>query len=170
MIEKTVLLRAIEPEDVEVMYGADNDTNCWYASDITAPLSRRLLREYASCYDADPWNSGQLRLIAEDGDGGNIIGVADFYELDARHSRGFAGVYILPQFRNQGYGEAMLGAMVEYAHTHLMLSQLAARIPADNLASTSLFEKVGFKQSGTLRAWHRAGGRVHDVALYQLLF
>ncbi|MDE5849776.1 MAG: GNAT family N-acetyltransferase, partial [Muribaculaceae bacterium] len=55
-------LRALEPEDADMMYDAESDEAAWRYSDYLAPMSLELLREYALTYDADPFRSGQLRL------------------------------------------------------------------------------------------------------------
>ena len=56
-------LRALEPSDADFMYEVENDAQAWRYSDTIAPLSRKILRDYALTYDADPFTAGQLRLI-----------------------------------------------------------------------------------------------------------
>ena len=63
MENRKLRLRALEPEDAEMMYEAESDPAAWRYSDYLAPMSREMLREYALTYDADPLRSGQLRLI-----------------------------------------------------------------------------------------------------------
>lgn len=163
-------LRAIEPEDAILFMDADNDTAAWYSSDMIAPYSFAQLKDYALTYDADPFRAGQLRLIAEDVESGEAVGIADFYEISARHRRTFCGIYLFPQFRGKGRGKELLLLMDEYVRNVLMLSQSAARILSDNKASLSLFETCGYTVSGVMKQWHRAGGNTHDVVLLQKFF
>lgn len=78
-------LRALEPEDADMMYEAENDEAAWKYSDYLAPLSRELLHHYALTYDAEPFRSGQLRLIIEKDE--TPIGILDLMDISARHLR-----------------------------------------------------------------------------------
>ena len=41
-----VRLRAMEPEDLEVMYAMENDSQTWDVTNFTVPYSRFVLRQY----------------------------------------------------------------------------------------------------------------------------
>ena len=41
-----IRLRALEPEDVDVLYKWENDTNIWKVSNTVAPFSRYILRQF----------------------------------------------------------------------------------------------------------------------------
>lgn len=160
-----IKLRAMEPDDVIDVMDCDNRREDWWTGDTLSPRSYHQLREYAENYGADPLAEGQLRLIAENEDS-EFIGVADFYELSARHSRGFLGLCVAADKRGQGYGKAILQAMLEYNEQYLGLDTLAARIATANAASIHLFEEAGFRQAGLLPRWHCVGRQAYDIALY----
>lgn len=164
---KALRLRAVEPKDVDLMYSVENDTNAWNVSDTQAPLSREMLRRYAVSYDADPWNSSQLRLIVEDSLLKMPIGIVDLYDMDQRNSRAFVGIYILREWRGKGLALEALRLVADYSYKFLMLQQLAAKVSVDNEAAIKLFEGAGFIKSGILRKWHKAAGKEHDVIVYQ---
>ena len=46
-------IRAIEPEDLELLYTIENDMSLWWISSQTAPLSRYHLRDYIANNEAD---------------------------------------------------------------------------------------------------------------------
>lgn len=169
MKEHPIRLRAVEPEDVDMMYECENDKSAWYTSDTTAPLSYHLLKRYAETYMADPWGEGQLRLIAENAKTGEIVGIADFFELSQQHCRGYAGIYIRPQFRKKGIGKSVLETMIDYAFVNLQLHHLAAHISTENIEGIRLFESCGFKKAGVLKDWHRSGGNFIDISVYQMI-
>lgn len=104
-------LRALEPTDADFMYDVENDSESWRYSDTVAPLSRKMLRDYALDYDADPFRAGQLRLIITDRQNGVPVGIADLYDISQRHRRAFAGIYIRPDFRGNGYAEEAVDAL-----------------------------------------------------------
>lgn len=148
-----VLLRAIEPEDADFMYDAESDPEAWKYSDYVAPLSRELLRQYALTYDADPLRAGQLRLIIEAG--GKPIGIVDLFDISARHLRADTGIYICPEFRNNGLGVQSLIAIKQYCSERLGMHHLSATIANQNDAAKRCYEKAGFQACGTRPDWIR---------------
>ena len=162
-------LRAVEPADACYMYGVENDPSQWIGSDITAPMSAHVLRDYAETYDADPIRSGQLRLMAEETITGRTIGIIDLYRISPIDRSAMTGIYVDSTVRRQGYAREMLRLIECYARDILCLHQLNALILADNTGSRRLFETAGYNHTATLRDWKRAAGRYYDVAVYQCL-
>lgn len=164
---KKLKFRAIEPDDIDLLFKTENDTESWFTTETEAPLSRHLLTQYALSYQAAPFEEGQLRMIAEDYDSGIVVGIADFYELSNRHRHGLIGLYILPEIRNTGYGKLMLLEMLEYAKKFLGLEQVAARVAVSNTIASRLFEHAGFSNVGTLRKWYFLNGIISDITIFQ---
>lgn len=162
---QSVRLRAVEPSDIEMMMKAENDADSWRDSDIYAPYSRVMLEKYVSNYSANPFDEGQLRLIAEDEQTGDVVGIADFFDISLRHARCFVGIYILPEHRAKGFGTTTLTAMIEYAERYLMMHTIAAHVIKENEQAMRLFEKCGFLAYGLLPHWHHSAGRFHDLHL-----
>lgn len=156
--------RAIEPEDVELLYQVENDDDEWASSDTVAPMSRRQLMDYALNAGVDPFAEGQLRIVAEVND--QPIGLIDLYELSAYQSRAYVGIYILPEYRMRGYGATALELLATYSRRHLGLRSLWARILADNHTAQYLFTTCGYNFCGLLPGYHRAGSTYHDVHIY----
>ena len=163
-----VRLRAVEPEDCDMMLEVENDSSQWESSETLAPLSRHQLLEYALGYDADPFAAGQIRLVVTLPDG-TPVGLADLYEISRRHRRAFAAIYILPAMRRRRLALAALDALAHYAFETLGLHQIAARILKKNTSSASLFEKAGYTFCGYLDEWHFYGNRPLSVGLWQLI-
>lgn len=154
-------LRAVEPEDADTMYEAENDESAWEYSDYLAPFSRELLRQYALTYDADPLHTGQLRLIIEYGN--TPIGILDLFDISPRHLRADTGIYIFPNSRRKGLGTKALEAAKEFCRRRLGLHQLTATIAQANAAAMHCFEKAGFKQTGTRPDWIRTPDGYQDI-------
>lgn len=170
-----IRLRALEPEDAELLYMADNEESAVVCSDMSAPLSLHLLRDYAANYDADPFRAGQLRLVAETGStgrtgsAGRVVGLLDFYDISARDRHAKIGVLILPEYRGFGLGSALVEAAKAYAWGRLGLESLLALVHSDNPVSLRLFFNAGFEDCGLLRRWHFAEGDLRDVRLLQAM-
>ena len=156
-------LRALEPEDAEMMYEAESDPEAWRYSDYLAPMSLNMLREYAITYDADPFRSGQLRLIVEID--GTPAGILDLFEISARHLRADTGIYILPGFRGKGVGEKVLQLAKTYCGERLGLHQLTASVARGNTVALRCYEKAGFSVTGSRPDWLRAPDGYDDILL-----
>ncbi len=162
-IQNSILLRAVEPSDAEFLYLAENDDPV--SSDYVAPLSRRQLEEYARNYQADPFGSGELRLIVECD--GQPIGMVDLYDISLRDMTASLAIYIAPDARRNGLGRSAVEAMERYAFSRLGLEALCARISAGNIVSRRLFGLCGWRMCGSLPSWRRAlDGRREDLTLW----
>lgn len=148
-----LILRALEPSDADFMYEVENDSEAWRYSDTIAPLSRKVLREYALTYDADPFAAGQLRLIITDRATNAPIGIIDLYEISQRHRRAFIGIYICQAHRGKGVAEEAISLIEDYARDTLHLHQLGAKIEEGLVKSRHLFETRGFTEKGLLPEW-----------------
>lgn len=146
-------LRALEPSDADFMYEVENDVLAWRYSDTIAPISRRILRDYALTYDADPFSAGQLRLIITEKNNGQPVGIIDLYELSQRHLRAFIGIYICKDFRGKGYAEEAITLIEDYAHNNLHLHQLGAKVEESHSTAEKLFRRRGYELRGELDDW-----------------
>lgn len=164
-----IRLRAIEPSDADMMLCAESDVSAWPDSDICAPYSMEMLKNYASSYSADPFGEGQLRMIVEDSRSGTAIGILDLYDISAVHRHAMVGIYILPDFRNKGFAKASVSAASKYAFRRLNLHALGAKILRSNTISSHLFESCGYTVAGILPSWHFADGRFHDMAVLTVI-
>lgn len=162
-----MILRALEPEDSEIMYEAENDPAAWEYSDYTAPLSRELLKTYALTYDADPLRAGQLRLIAEEA--GEAVGIVDLFNISARHLRAESGIYIFPEHRRKGLGAKALECTRDYCLGRLGLHQITATISEQNNAAICCYKKSGFIETGILRDWLRTQGGYEQAVTLSLI-
>lgn len=161
-----VHLRALEPEDLELLYRWENDRSLWLEGSIVQPWSRELLRQYVTSVQ-DIFTHKQLRLVATTGEG-KAIGLFDLFDFDPVHSRAGVGVLIgEPAFRGQGWGTQMLEAGLTYVRNALNLRLLHCQITAHNAASIRLFTAAGFEEVGRHPAWLLGPDGPLDTVLYQ---
>lgn len=162
-----IALRAVEPTDADFMFDVENDPEAWRYGDTIAPISRRIIRDYAVGYDANPFTSGQLRLVVTDKDSGAPAGLVDLYDISCTHRRAFVGIYICRQYRRKGFANDAIHAICNYAKEILMLRKLSAKIEDSNTKSISLFEKSGFSKEASLKDWFlHPDGTTSNLLLY----
>ncbi|MDH6354770.1 diamine N-acetyltransferase [Dysgonomonas sp. PH5-45] len=172
LLEKEhIKLRAVEPEDLDVLYKWENDTRLWIHGTTLSPYSRMAIRQYIEdSLQNDVFQNKQLRLMVELRDGNKTIGTVDLYEIDPLNSRAGIGILIDDAYRGKNYGSEVLSMMSGYAFHHLHLRQLYAHIASDNESSIRLFRKEGYTQSGVLEQWiHSPDAGFRDVLVFQLI-
>ena len=151
--ENNIILRAVEPNDLDFLYLAENDAQAWCHASTTAPMSRLMLQEYVEQYTADLYRDRQLRLIATHAHTGERIGIADLYDYDPRNSRAGIGIYTQPQYRSKGFATETLRALCRYAQEFLGIHMLYAIIEESNATSRHIFARCGFIHTATLEQW-----------------
>lgn len=146
-------IRALEPGDADFMYEVENDPDALRYSDTVAPLSRKILRDYALTYEANPFAAGQLRLIVAENETKTPVGILDIYDVSMRHLHAFVGIYILPDHRRKGYAREAIKAAEDYVRHTLHLKQLGTKIEDSNTPSLQLFGTLGYLERGRLKDW-----------------
>jgi len=74
-------LRALEAEDVDLLYVWENDPAVWGVSGTLAPFSRHTLRRFLDEQRFDLYAARQLRLVVETLDG-RAVGLVDLFEFE----------------------------------------------------------------------------------------
>ena len=166
---KQIKLRAIEPEDLDLLYHIENDVELWNVSTSIVPYSRYLLHDYVANAKNDIYTDRQVRMMVENEEG-NVIGVVDLVSFDPANRRAEVGIIIMNDYRRQGYGAAVIDAIKDYALRILHLHQLYAYVDCDNNASMGLFEKTGFCESAKIKDWLFDGVKYHDSVLFLYRF
>jgi diamine N-acetyltransferase len=162
----SIYLRALEPTDLEFLYGLENDVSLWPVSNHRSPFSRSVLQEYLQHALADIYSVRQLRLLICLPDD-HPIGTIDLYDFEPAHLRAGVGLVITKSCREKGYGFQALTSFQKYCRDYLHMHQLYCSIGLDNKISTRLFLKAGFTQVGIRKDWVRQPGGWMDVVEMQ---
>lgn len=162
-------LRALEPEDLDVLYKWENDSRLWLNGITLTPYSKFALREYLENSLQDIFQSRQLRLMIDEKETGKTIGTIDLYDYNPIDQRAGIGILLDEDIRNQGFGTETLCLVHDYSFRFLFLKQLFAYVPVSNLPSVKLFEKCGYIHSGLLQSWIKTTAGFEDVYFMQLI-
>lgn len=160
-------LRAPEPEDLDVFYRWENDTELWQYGVTLIPYSRYELKRYLSEAAHDIYRTGQVRFMVRDRLSGRTAGAVDLYDFDPHHKRAGVGILIDKAFRSRGLGRMAVSLVCEYAFSLLHLHQLFAHVPVPNTPSLELFKKNGFGVTGVLKDWLVTDTAYTDVYVMQ---
>ena len=165
-------LRALEPQDVDVLYSWENDTALWRVSGTMAPFSRHSLMRFIDEQQYDIYASRQQRFVIEaDVDGeARAVGAIDLFDFDPQNLRAGVGVVVSAEHRERGYAKDALNILERYAKEVLHLHQLWCGIGADNKASIRLFQGAGFVECGRRREWIlTADGAIDEILMQKIL-
>ena len=86
---RTIRLRAVEPEDADLMYVWENDCDVWAVSGTTEPFSHYQMQRFVERHrdTIGVLGDGQLRLIVETRQEARPVGAIDLFEYDPIHRR-----------------------------------------------------------------------------------
>lgn len=169
-----ITLRAVEPEDLALLYLWENDRKVWHVSNTLVPFSRYQLKLYI---ESDPGNihaHGQMRMMIDYRETAKsparTVGSIDLFDFDPIHRRAGLGILIASEEdRRQGYAFDAIQSMIDYCRSVLFLHQLYCNISAGNAASVKLFGKAGFEITGTKKDWIKTETGWEDEFILQLM-
>ena len=161
-----VKLRAMEPEDLDLLYHIENDKKLWDISATNVPYSRYALHNYIADAKNDIYLDGQVRMMIEN-EVQDIIGIIDLVNFDPKHQRAEMGIIIMKPYRQQGYAHAALQSLIDYTQNGLHLKQIYAIVDVDNNDSIHCLTSFGFTNNCLLKDWLYCDGKYKDARLMQ---
>lgn len=165
-----VFLRALEAEDIDLLYKVENDEMLWNVSNTIAPYSKYILEQYLENSHRDIFDVKQLRLVICDIEDESAVGLIDLYDFDPQNRKVGVGIVIHnPEQRSKGYASEALKLLCNYSFKYLQVHQIFAGITEDNEKSMGLFEANGFQCNGIKKDWVLSGGKYLNEHIYQLI-
>ncbi len=169
LVGARVQLDAIGFYDIDTLaqWYADSEFLRLFDTSTACPLPRERLQHYI----VSKQNSATdfvfaVRRIGETA----MLGYVELVNIEWNNGVGQVGIGIGdPALRGKGYGREALTLLLDFAFTELNLYRVQLQVIAYNVCAIHLYEKLGFRREGTLRAYvHRDGVR-YDLYLYGLL-
>lgn len=160
-------IRALEPEDLELLYTIENNRQLWWLGTQTAPLSRYRLRDYIATNEGDIFKDEQVRFAIDDDDN-NAVGVIDLFNFSPLNNRAELGIALLKEAQHKGLAQKAIAEIMNYAREVISLHQIYAIVPTSNEASIRMLSAVGFSESGVLKEWVEHGSKYEDATIMQL--
>ena len=153
-----IYLRALEPEDLDFVYGIENDETIWELSNTITPFSKHVLTQYLANAHMDIFEAKQLRMVISN-NLNEAVGMIDLFDFDFKNKRAGVGIVVKrAEDRKKGFGGEALKLLIQYCKTHLDLYQLYCNISEDNKASLKLFQNQGFEIIGLKKDWNFTHG------------
>lgn len=165
---ENILLRPLEPEDLEILYVWENDINVWKATNTIVPYSRYVLKQYLANSHKSIFETGQLRLMIENKAASSLAGTVDLFDFDPMNARAALGVLIYAEAdRRHGFASEAMSLTVDYCFNILQLHQTYCNVDEDNIGSIKMLLNLGFEQTGIKKQWIKAGNNWKNEILFQ---
>jgi len=164
---KNIVLRALEPDDLDFLFETENNEDFWEVSGTTAPFSKFVLKQYIGNAGQSIYEALQQRFVIETNK--QPVGMIDLFDFNPDHHRAGIGILVLPEFEGCGYAKEALELIIHYSFSKLQLHQLYANITSDNSRSIQLFSKFSFIQIGSKKDWIYTNNTYKDELLFQLI-
>ncbi|WP_456378838.1 GNAT family N-acetyltransferase [Lutibacter sp.] len=168
LVGKNIVLRALEPEDIDFLFSTENDMSFWEISGTQTPYSKYILQKYIRNSHQDIYEAKQYRFVICTTKN-KPVGMIDLFDFNPQHKRVGVGILIKPNYQTKGYALEALEMIINYAFTYLNIHQIFTNITSNNLKSISLFEKLNFVKVGTKKDWIYSNNTFKDEILYQLI-
>ena len=165
---KTVLLRAIEEGDQELLLTMLNDPEIEkMVGGYSFPISLKQQNEWFSRTSNDANN---IRLIIETKEDGPV-GFANIVNIDWKNRSAFHGIKIANKsFQSRGIGTDTVMTVMKYCFEELNLHRLDGSIIEYNTPSQKLYiNKCGWKIEGTKRQSIFKGNMYHNELIVSIL-
>jgi diamine N-acetyltransferase len=167
---KDIKLRALEPEDLGLLYEWENNNDYWIISNTVSPFSKYILKRYIENSHKSIYETSQLRLMIDHTPDNHTIGTIDIFDFDAYHKRAGIGILIGDKdYRRKGLATMAMTCLTDYCFKTLLLHQLYCNILENNTESIELFTKIGFTEIGIKKDWIVTKDGFLNERMFQLI-
>lgn len=165
-----ILLRAMEPADINLILEWENNPQNWLNSNTRKPYSRHDIENLV--FNAkDIFTDHQVRFMIAELETGRTIGAIDLFDCDFLNGRAGLGILIENEAdRGKGFGSEALKLTLDYCRKVLLLHQVFADVLSNNEKSLKLFERAGFGYAGRRKDWIKNSSGYYDLIMLQHIF
>jgi len=163
-----IYLRALEPEDLSLIYHIENNEDNWEVSQTQTPFSKYVIKQYLENAHKDIYEVKQLRMVICSVNN-DPLGLVDLFDFDPKNKKIGVGIIILEKARNKKIAFKALQLILKYTFAKLNIHQVYANILEDNTASINLFKKLNFQMSAVKKDWVFEDNQYKNEYLFQYI-
>ena len=169
--ENNIILRALEPSDINLLYDWENNMQLWHVSNTKTPFSKYQLEKFIKASSLDIYQTKQLRLMIDNVENNitETVGMIDMFDFEPYHNRAGIGIMINEKWRNKGIAFKALQLFINYTTSELGIHNLYCNIGADNETSIRLFTSLNFELIGRKKEWLKTRNGYGDELMFQFI-
>ena len=162
-----IFLRAMEPEDMEMLRDMINDSD---VSNMVVGWSFPVSKKEQMDWYGRAVSSQDKRFIVCTKENKKAVGLVTLTDIDLVNHTAFHGIKLHPSCpKGKGIGTDAVMTLMEYAFNQINLNRLEGEWFLYNKASICLYEKCGWHQEGIKRKAVFRNGKYHDLAIAGIL-
>lgn len=163
-----VILRALEPEDLDLLYTIENDATLWDVCANAMPYSRFALHQYIANQPQDLNQCHEMRLIIVEKNTKDAIGIVDLVNFSPTDLRAEISIALLQEKREKKFGQDAIILLENYVQHFYNIRLLFAMVSTrHNPIAYKMFQKIGYQHVATLPQWHKRGNDYEDIDILQ---
>jgi 8-oxo-dGTP diphosphatase len=169
LVTERLILRPLEPSDAEALHRLVND---WEVSRTLAavpfPYPRQLADEWIASSRRELAGGTACHLAITGDDGGQeiLVGVVGL-RVSGKGRSGRLGYWVGRRFWGHGVATEAAGKLARWALANLDVDRLEANVAADNPASSTVLQRIGFRETGRGSEVFVSRGGEHPVLHYE---
>ncbi len=163
---KGLAFRAIEKEDLEPLRILHNDKDT-FVNLATINFADEQGQEQWWLSLNKNKNDKRYAIVSAD-DRSQIIGRLRIQNIDMQNKNCEVGLDIMPQMRRKGYGKRSYEMLLCFLFNHYNMNLVFLRVAAFNTGSYSLYEKIGFVETGRFPQYFFRYGKYWDYILMSI--
>lgn len=166
---KKIMLRAMEPEDMEIMREMVNDPEIErMVGGWSFPVSKH---EQMRWYERVVDDKRNLRFIIEDMATQTAVGMISLTDIDWKNREAVYAIKLRSDApKQQGYATDAMFALLQFAFHSLAMHRLSCEVLEYNDGSLRMNEKCGAQREGLKRSAVYKDGAYHNVICYGVLY
>lgn len=162
-----IRLRGVEPEDWEVHYHWDMDSEMMAnISELNFPSTTIRSKQWAEEVSKKQPDGDNFHMEIELIETSDLIGVIGTHHADPRNGTFMYGVAIRPEFQRKGYASEAILLVMKFFFEELRYQKCTVDIHSWNQGSIVLHEKLGFIKEGQIRRAIFSRGQFFDRLFY----
>lgn len=162
-----IRLRGVEPEDWEIHYHWDMDSEMQRdLSGLHFPSSKTRSQKWAESAANKAPDGHNFHMEIELNQTQEVIGVISAHHTDSRNGTFQFGVAIREEFQRKGYASEAIILLLRYFFDELRYQKCHVDVHGWNKGSMGLHEALGFTKEGQIRRANYAMGHYHDKHIY----
>ncbi len=163
---KDIAFRVIEKEDLDILRKLHNNPTTWENLLNIDFIDEEDQLEWWKSLHKKKNDKRYVICFAENTK--EIIGRLRIQNINWKHHNCEVGLDILPKYRGKGYGKKSYKMLLEFSFNHFNMNMVYLKVADFNPNAKSLYEKVGFKETGRLPKFYYRHGKYWDYIIMSI--
>lgn len=165
IIGNKVKLRALIEDDIERLRNWRNMPELFLYHFSPFPISQMEQKHWFETYTS----GGRQTVFIIETEKELPIGYTLIKDLDHKNQCAEVGLYLSPEFQEQGYGKDAFHTLMKFCFHQLNLHRLMLEVFEFNERAVQMYKKLGFQVEGTLRDAYFCENKFHNILIMSIL-